>query len=81
MGDEDAFDAHFTAAAVLRCLLEGKRITHPRWIEAEAEGSMLIAGVVDPYQKGESTENKTTSFAPITASVHSAGSLSTAEQN
>ena len=52
MGDEDAFDAHFTAATVLRCLLEGKRITHPRWIEAEAEGSMLIAGVVDPYQKG-----------------------------
>ena len=52
MANEDAFDAHFTAAAVLRCLLEGKRITHPRWIEAEAEGSMLMAGVVDPYQKG-----------------------------
>ena len=43
--NEDDFDACFTAAAVLRCVLEGRDLTYPDWIEAKAEGSMLLAGV------------------------------------
>ena len=46
--NEDDFDAHLTAAAALRCLNDGIEIARPEWIETEAEGSMLIAGVVDP---------------------------------
>ena len=46
--NEDDFDAHFAAAAVLRCVLEGRELVQPNWIEAKAEGSMLLAGVVQP---------------------------------
>ena len=45
--NEDDFDAHLTAAAVLRCVLEGTPLTRSEWIDAEAEGSMLLAGPVD----------------------------------
>lgn len=48
---EDDFDALFTAAAVLRCAVEGLSIVFPRWIDAEVEGSMLLAGPVDPARK------------------------------
>lgn len=48
---EDDFDALFTAAAVLRCAVEGLPIVFPRWIDAEVEGSMLLAGPVDPARK------------------------------
>ncbi len=48
---EDHFDALFTAAAVLRCAVEGLPIVFPRWIDAEVEGSMLLAGPVDPARK------------------------------
>ena len=30
--NEDDFDAHFTAAAVLRCILEGRELAHTNWI-------------------------------------------------
>ena len=45
--NEDDFDAHLTAAAVLRCVLEGTPLTRSEWIDAEAEGSMRLAGPVD----------------------------------
>ncbi len=48
---EDDFDALFTAAGVLRCAIEGLPIVFPRWIDAEVEGSMLLAGPVDPARK------------------------------
>ena len=48
---EDDFDALFTAAAVLRCVVESLPIVFPRWIDAEVEGSMLLAGPVDPARK------------------------------
>ena len=49
--NEDDFDAHITAAAVLRCVHEGRRLDDPDWIEAKAEGTMLLAGVVEPNRK------------------------------
>lgn len=50
--NEDDFDAHVTAAAVLRCIHEGLEIAAPEWTDAAAEGSMLLAGVVDPHPRG-----------------------------
>ena len=49
--DEDDFDALFTAAAVLRCAVEGVPIVFPRWIDNKVEGSMLLAGPVDPARR------------------------------
>ena len=49
--DEDDFDALFTAAAVLRCAVESVPIVFPRWIDNKVEGSMLLAGPVDPARK------------------------------
>ena len=46
--DDDAFDSHMTAAAVLRCVLEGRQLCASEWIDNEAEGAMLLAGPVDP---------------------------------
>lgn len=46
--DDDAFDSHVTAAAVLRCILEGRALCEAGWIDGEAEGSMLLAGPVAP---------------------------------
>ena len=46
--NDDAFDSHVTAAAVLRCLLEGRQLCAPEWIDTEAEGAMLLAGPVSP---------------------------------
>ena len=48
--NEDDFDAHLTAAAILRCVLEGTPVTRAEWIDAEAEGSMLLAGPVDLHR-------------------------------
>ena len=48
---DDDFDAHLTAAAVLRCVIEGIPLARPEWIDAEVEGSMLLAGPVDPDGK------------------------------
>ncbi len=46
--NDDAFDSHVTAAAVLRCVLEGRQLCAPEWIDNEAEGAMLLAGPVEP---------------------------------
>ncbi|MCE2391462.1 MAG: hypothetical protein J4G09_08265 [Proteobacteria bacterium] len=51
--NEDDFDAHFTAAAVLRCVLERRALVDPDWVDATAEGSMLLAGPVDPARKAK----------------------------
>ena len=48
--NEDAFDSHLTAAAGLRCILEDRPLADRTWIDNEAEGSMLLAGPVDPAQ-------------------------------
>ena len=49
--DEDAFDSHLTAAAVLRCGLEGRALCDDAWIDTRAGGAMLLAGPVDPLQR------------------------------
>ena len=49
--DEDAFDSHLTAAAVLRCGLEGRALCDDEWIDTRAGGAMLLAGPVDPLQR------------------------------
>ena len=46
--NDDAFDSHLTAAAVLRCGLEGRALCDARWIDKRAGGAMLLAGPVDP---------------------------------
>ena len=46
--NQDDFDAHFTAAGVLRCSVEGRDLAERSWIDPTAEGSMLLAGPVDP---------------------------------
>ena len=51
--DEDDFDAHLTAAAVLRCYLEETPVVRHEWIDQVAEGSMLLAGPVDPALKAK----------------------------
>lgn len=47
-GNEDDFDALFTAAAVLRCIVEDTDIVDPGWIDPKSEGAMLLAGPVNP---------------------------------
>ena len=46
--DEDAFDSLFVAAAVLRCVIEGKPLYRSDWIDLQVEGGILLAGPVDP---------------------------------
>ena len=46
--NEDDFDAYFTVAAVLRCLHEGRQLAGQDWIDKKVEGSMLLAGIVEP---------------------------------
>ena len=50
--NEDDFDAHLTAAAVMRCVVERMPLTSQDWIDVIAEGSMLLVGTVDPTLKG-----------------------------
>lgn len=57
--NEDDFDAHITAAAVLRCIHEGKEIACVEWIDTKAEGSMLLAGTVDPHCKTRKSSRRT----------------------
>ena len=45
--NEDDFDALFTAAAVLRCLLENRPLCRAGHVDQVAEGSMLLAGIVE----------------------------------
>ena len=46
--NEDDFDALFTAAAVLRCLVEERSLVSDEWVDGTVEGSMLLAGPVRP---------------------------------
>ena len=64
--NEDDFDAHITATAFLRCIYEGHEIVSSEWIDPRAEGSMLFAGVVDPYRR--SGKNGLTGKATNTSS-------------
>ncbi len=50
--NEDEFDAHLTAAAVMRCVIERRPLTSQDWIDGVAEGSMLLLGTVDPTLRG-----------------------------
>ena len=67
--DEDDFDAHLTAAAVLRCHLEGTPVVDHEWIDPVAEGSMLLAGPVDPALKAKAITKSRK--RPPQASLHS----------
>ena len=49
---DDDFDAHITAAAVLRCFIEDIPLANRDWIDPDVEGSMLLAGAVDPARQG-----------------------------
>ena len=51
VASEDDFDALLTAAGVLRCQLEKRLLADSEWIEPKVEGSMLLAGPVDPGGK------------------------------
>ena len=66
--DEDDFDAHLTAAAVLRCYLEGTPVVDQEWIDTVAEGSMLLAGPVDPTLKAKTITRS--GKRPVQASLH-----------
>ena len=46
--NDDDFDACLTAAALLRCVCEQRELADTGWIDAKVEGSMLLAGPVDP---------------------------------
>ncbi len=52
IGSEDDFDAHLTAAAVMRCVIERLPLTSQYWDDPIAEGSMLLLGTVDPTLRG-----------------------------
>ena len=69
--NEDDFDAHLTAAAVMRCVVERMPLTSQDWIDVIAEGSMLLVGTVDPTLKSRNlttrSQNKRSS---ISSSMH-----------
>lgn len=52
-GNEDVFDSLVTAAAILRCILEARPLCADEWVDAEAEGTMVLAGPVDPGARAE----------------------------
>ena len=56
--DEDAFDSHLTAAAVLRCGVEGRALCDESWIDRRAGGAMLLAGPVDPWRRARTLDRK-----------------------
>ena len=49
--DEDAFDSLVTAAALLRCAVENVAVVDPAFVDAGAEGGMLLAGPVRVREK------------------------------
>ena len=69
--NEDDFDAHLTAAAFMRCVVERMPLTSQDWIDVIAEGSMLLVGTVDPTLKSRNlttrSQNKRSS---ISSSMH-----------
>ena len=66
--NEDDFDAHLTAAAVMRCVVEGEPLTSQDWIDEIAEGSMLLVGTVDPTLKGRNLTTRSQNKRSSTSS-------------
>lgn len=56
--NDDDFDACLTAAALLRCVREERELAGLEWIDARVEGSMLLAGPVDPASSARRPGNK-----------------------
>lgn len=56
--DEDAFDSHLTAAAVMRCEVEGMALCDESCIDRRAGGAMLLAGPVDPTRPARTLDRK-----------------------
>ena len=63
--NEDAFDSHLTAAAVLRCGLEGRALCDREWIDNQAGGAMLLAGPVDPRLQARSLAARQPTFVRL----------------
>lgn len=71
--NEDDFDAHITAAAVMRCVVERKHLISQDWIDVIAEGSMLLVGAVDPTLKGRFLTTRSQNYrSSRTSSTHDA---------
>lgn len=68
--NEDDFDACFTAAAVLRCLCEGRELSAPEWIDDQAEGSMLLTGAVNPGYRVDASNPMGISFRQKAQASH-----------
>ena len=62
--DEDAFDSHFTAAAILRCSIAGLALCDRQWIDCRPGGAMLLAGPVDPSLRARTMEGKQSTQRP-----------------
>lgn len=56
--NDDDFDACLTAAALLRCVCEQRALADLEWIDARVEGSMLLAGPVDPASPARRSRKK-----------------------
>ncbi len=56
--NDDDFDACLTAAALLRCVCEKRELADSKWIDARVEGSMLLAGPVDPALSARRSRKK-----------------------
>lgn len=63
--NDDAFDSHLTAAAVLRCGLEGRALCDREWIDNRAGGAMLLAGPVDPRLQARSLAAQQPTFVRL----------------
>ena len=71
--NEDDFDAHLAAAAVMRCVVEQMPLTSQDWIDVIAEGSMLLVGTVDPTLKGRKlTIRSQNEYLSKSSSMHDA---------
>ncbi len=66
--NEDDFDAHLTAAAVMRCVIERRPLATQDWIDEIVEGSMLLVGAVDPTLPGRFLTTRSQNRRPSTSS-------------
>ncbi|GEM_PF-2076621 len=64
--DEDDFDALMTAAAGLRCILEGYSLEQPDLDDPVAEGGMLLSSAVDFNVPGETLQVDVAAVPPTT---------------
>ncbi|MCY4514712.1 MAG: DUF429 domain-containing protein [Candidatus Tectomicrobia bacterium] len=74
--NDDDFDACFTAAAVLRCLCEGRQLSDPYWTDDRAEGSMLLLGAVDPSRRSKTLAVKNETYSQTQSAEAMIGSTS-----